>query len=117
MNILNIIDGLRRILDAYDGGSEYDVYEDVDIADIAAITPPKKTKKKRQPSAYQIFVGEQMQLPEIKEIELFKKRMQLLALFWKDKKKMMEGFHKMQIMRRLNDHKLNWEILWRRCLE
>ena len=77
VNIRNIIVDLRRILDAYDGGN---------TADIAAIAPPKKTKKKRQPSAYQIFVGEQMQLPEIKEIEPFKKRIQLIALFWKDKK-------------------------------
>ena len=31
-------------------------------------------------------MGEQMKLPQIKAIELFKKRMQLIALFWKDKK-------------------------------
>ena len=46
-NIRNIIDGLRRILNAYDGGSKYDVYEDVDIADIDAITPPKKTTTRK----------------------------------------------------------------------
>jgi len=86
VNILNIIDGLRRILDAYDGGSEYDVYDDVDIADIPAIAPPKKTKKKRKPSAYQKFVGEQMQLKEIKEVEPFRDRMKLIAMLWKDKK-------------------------------
>ena len=86
MNILNIIDGLRRILDAYDGGSEYDVYDDVDIADIPAIAPPKKTKKKRKPSAYQKFVGEQMKLKEIQEVGSFRDRMKLIAMLWKDKK-------------------------------
>jgi hypothetical protein len=77
VNIRNIIVDLRRILDAYDDG---------DTADIAAIAPAKKKKKKRQPSAYQIFVGEQMQLPEIKSINPFKERMAVVVMLWKKQK-------------------------------
>ena len=54
---------LNRSLDAYDGGSEYDIYEDGYTTDFDGITPPPPPslpppKKNKQKTAYTTFVGE-----------------------------------------------------------
>jgi hypothetical protein len=112
INVQDIVQGLRQVLDAYDGnpparrnstgGGMTDGQRKYN-AKIDELSerygnpepekkikkkrePEKKIKKKRKPSAYQIFVGQQMKLTEIKAINPFKERMAVVVLLWKKKK-------------------------------
>ena len=102
INVQDIVQGLRQVLDAYDGSPparrnstgrgmtdgqrKYNAKIDELSERYGNPEPEKKIKKKRKPSAYQIFVGQQMKLTEIKAINPFKERMAVVVLLWKKKK-------------------------------